>query len=137
MSKSLTIERQQNGDDYRTKVDSGNKHPCHRRWLFDMSRCNYKASWHCVRLHAEHGKCYLRLSKLLDVVTRPVGSNRPEDNDVDAARNADMFADIIECLDDRSLTLVMRDAKDDGRKMIQMNAISAKVNLVLLPCIPN
>ena len=71
------------------------------------------------------------------MVTRPVGSNRPEDNDVDAARNADMFADIIECLDDRSLTLVMRDAKDDGRKMIQMNAISAKVNLVLLPCIPN
>ena len=62
----------------------------------------------------------LRLSKLLDVVTRPAGTDGPEENDVDVARNADVFAEIVQCLDDRSLTLVMRDAKDDGRKAIEI-----------------
>ena len=63
---------------------------------------------------------YLRLSKLLDVVMRLVGSDGPEENDVDIARNVDVFAEIVQCLDDRSLTLVMRDAKDDGRKAIEI-----------------
>ena len=56
----------------------------------------------------------------MDVVTRPAGSDGPEENDVDAALNADVFAEIIQYLDDRSLTLVMRDAKDDGRKAIEI-----------------
>ena len=30
------------------------------------------------------------------------------------------FAQLIQCLDDRSLSLVMRDAKDDGRKALQI-----------------
>ena len=38
---------------------------------------------------------YLRLSKLLDVVTRPVGTDGPEENDVDVALNADVFAEIV------------------------------------------
>ena len=31
-----------------------------------------------------------------------------------------VFAEIVQCLDNRSLTLVMRDAKDDGRKPIEI-----------------
>ena len=49
------------------------------------------------------------------MITRPAGTAGPEENDVHVARNADVFAEIVQCLDDRSLTLVMRDAKDDGR----------------------
>ena len=47
---------------------------------------------------------YLRLCKLLDVVTRPAGTDGREENDVDVARNADVFAEIVQCLDDRSHT---------------------------------
>ena len=81
----------------------------------------------------------LRLNKLLAVVTRPGGSNEPEDNDVDATCKADVFAEIIQSLDDRSLTLVMRDAKDGGRKVIEIlvNTMSEKVNHVLFPCTLN
>ena len=54
------------------------------------------------------------------MITRPAGTDGPEENDIDVARNADVFAEIVQCLDDRSLTLVMRDAKDDGRKAIEI-----------------
>ena len=33
-----------------------------------------------------------------------------------AARSAEAFAELVQCLDDRSLSLVIREAKDDGRK---------------------
>ena len=52
---------------------------------------------------------YLRLHKLSDVVALQAGSDVPDD----AVHNADVFAKLIQCLDDRSLTLVMRDAIDD------------------------
>ena len=39
---------------------------------------------------------------------------------VDGAKNADAFAELVQCLDDRSLSLVIRDAKDDGRKALQI-----------------
>ena len=32
----------------------------------------------------------------------------------------EVFAQLIQCLDDRSLSLVMRDAKDNGRKALQI-----------------
>ena len=35
-------------------------------------------------------------------------------------KNIDAFAQLIQCLDDRSLSLVMRDAKDDGKKALQI-----------------
>ena len=54
------------------------------------------------------------------MITRPAGTDGPEENDVDVARNADVFAEIVQCLDNRSLTLVMRDVKDDGRKAIEI-----------------
>ena len=76
------------------------------------------------------------------MITRPAGTDGPEENDVDVARNADVFAEIVQCLDDRSLTLVMRDAKDDGRKAIEnlryfVNTMLEKVNHVLSLCTLN
>jgi hypothetical protein len=35
----------------------------------------------------------------------------------DSMKNADAFAVLIQCLDDRSLTLNIRDATNDGRKV--------------------
>ena len=53
-------------------------------------------------------------------MTQPGRDDGPEENYVDVARNADVFAEIVQCLDDRSLTLVMRDAKYDGRRAIEI-----------------
>ena len=35
-------------------------------------------------------------------------------------RQADAFAELVQCLDDRSLSLVIRDARDDGRKALEI-----------------
>ena len=35
-----------------------------------------------------------------------------------AAKNAEAFAELVQCLDDRSLSLVTREAKDDERKAL-------------------
>ncbi|KAJ8049804.1 hypothetical protein HOLleu_02713 [Holothuria leucospilota] len=37
-------------------------------------------------------------------------------NNVDASKNEEIFAELILFLNDKSLSLVMRDALDDGRK---------------------
>ena len=53
---------------------------------------------------------YLRLRKLLHVV---------ESEDVpDVNKNAEVFAELVQFLDDRSLSLIIRDAKDKGREAI-------------------
>lgn len=42
--------------------------------------------------------------------------NEPSDEDEgDTAKNAEAYAELIQCLDDKSLSLVMREAADDGR----------------------
>ena len=38
----------------------------------------------------------------------------------DAVKNADVYAKLIQLLNDRSLALIMRDAKDDGKKALQI-----------------
>lgn len=38
----------------------------------------------------------------------------------DAERNEEVYAELIQLLDDKSLSLVMRDAVDDGRKGLQI-----------------
>ena len=38
----------------------------------------------------------------------------------DAAKNEEAFSEIVQLLDDRSLSLVMRDAKDDGRQALKI-----------------
>ena len=42
----------------------------------------------------------------------------PQDQEVDANKNALIFAELCLVLDDKSLSLIIRDAKDDGRKAL-------------------
>ena len=56
---------------------------------------------------------YMRLHKLKDVILS-------EDEDVDQEKNEEAFAELIQFLDDRSLSLVMRDAVDDGRAALKI-----------------
>ena len=55
----------------------------------------------------------MRLHKLYDVIMQ--GPEPPDDT-----KNADAFAELIHYLDDRSLSLVIRDARDDGREALQI-----------------
>ena len=55
---------------------------------------------------------YMRRQKLIEVLT---GTGTP---DVD--KNADAYGELVQVLDDRSLSLIIRDAKDDGRKALQI-----------------
>ncbi|KAL9966543.1 hypothetical protein ACROYT_G024631 [Oculina patagonica] len=43
-----------------------------------------------------------------------------EFEDVNAAKNEETFLELIQFLDDKSLSLVMRDAQDDGRKALKI-----------------
>ena len=56
-------------------------------------------------------KGYLRIQKLLSVI---------ESDTPDADKNAEVFAELIECLDDRTLILIIRDAKDNGKKALEI-----------------
>ena len=55
----------------------------------------------------------MRLQKLYNILI-PSSSER----ELDEAKNADAFAELVQCLDDRSLALVIREAKDNGRKAL-------------------
>ena len=55
---------------------------------------------------------HLRLRKLHSVIAAT------DDGDVDVGKNADVFAELVQCLDDRSLSLVIREANNDGRKAL-------------------
>ena len=57
---------------------------------------------------------YLTLQKLKDTILPP------PDTEVDGTKNAEAFAELIQFLDDKSLSLVMRDAKDDGKKALEI-----------------
>ena len=57
---------------------------------------------------------YMRLQKLHKVITAD------EDEDIDRDKNAEAFAELIQFLDDKSLSLIMRDAVDDGRKALKI-----------------
>ena len=54
---------------------------------------------------------YLHILKLKETV---------ESKEPNAAKNADVYAELIQVLDDRSLSLVMREATDDGKKAISI-----------------
>lgn len=43
-----------------------------------------------------------------------------EDAAVDVNKNAEVYAELVQVLDDRSLSLIIRDARDDGRKAIRI-----------------
>ena len=59
----------------------------------------------------------MRLQKLYNVFVRDAS----EKDTPDASTQADAFAELVQCLDDRSLSLVIRDgARDDGRKALEI-----------------
>ena len=43
-----------------------------------------------------------------------------EEEPASAAKKADAFAELVQCLDDRSLSLIIREAKDDGPKALEV-----------------
>ena len=55
---------------------------------------------------------YLRLCGLHKTLQNSSSINEEE--------NAEVFAELIQCLDDRSINLVIRDARDDGRKALDI-----------------
>ena len=59
---------------------------------------------------------HMRLQKLHNVIVKPAGeeeAQRPS-----AEKLSEAFAQLVQYLDDRSLSLIMREAKDDGRKAL-------------------
>ena len=56
----------------------------------------------------------MQLRKLKDSITAA------DDMEITAATDEEAFAELIQFLDDKSLALVMRDARDDGRKALKI-----------------
>ena len=52
-----------------------------------------------------------------DIINAP--SDQPEDP-IFVDKNATINAELIQCLDDRSLSLVMREAIEDGRRVMEI-----------------
>lgn len=61
---------------------------------------------------------YLHLSGLKNTVLGE--PNTEEERATDSKKNADACAELIQLLDDKSLSLVMREAADDGRKALKI-----------------
>lgn len=57
---------------------------------------------------------HLRLQKLYDVVIPKEGDTEAPNAD----KNANAFAELVQYLDDQSLSLVLHEAKDDSRKAL-------------------
>jgi len=57
---------------------------------------------------------YMRLRKLKDSITAA------DDVEITVAKNDETFPELIQFLDDKSFALVMRDARDDGRKALKI-----------------
>jgi len=78
------------------------------RFIFDGDERKYE-QWDVKFLG------FMRLQKLKDVLV--CGS---WDEEANASKNEEAFAELIQFLDDKSLVLVMRDATDDGRNALQI-----------------
>ena len=86
--------------------------PSSSRLLFDGDERKYEL-WEVKFLG------YLRLKKLSNTILTPLAPDaETSQREADAVKNADAFAELIQVLDDRSLSLVIRDAADDGRKAL-------------------
>ena len=86
----------------------GNNRRLHsQRLLFDGVTENYE-KWEVKFL------AHLRLQGLKKVVTAA------NDEDINADQNEEVFAELVQVLDDKSLTLIMRDAVDNGREAIKI-----------------
>ena len=76
------------------------------RLTFDGNESNYEL-WEAKFL------AHMRLLKLKDTIL-------PSEEEPNATKNEECYAELIQCLDDTSLSLVMRDATDDSRKALQI-----------------
>ena len=76
------------------------------RLIFDGNESNYEL-WEAKFL------AHMRLLKLKDTIL-------PSEEEANATKNEECYAELIQCLGDTSLSLVMRDATDDGRKVLQI-----------------
>jgi len=57
---------------------------------------------------------YMRLQKLKDTILPPEGA------EIDADKSEEAFAELIQFPDEKSLSLIMRDARDDGKKALEI-----------------
>jgi hypothetical protein len=55
----------------------------------------------------------MRLQKLYEVFV-------PGDKQHEAPKKADAFAELVQCLDERSLSLVIREANDGGERALEV-----------------
>ena len=63
---------------------------------------------------------YMRLKELQETIDPTPPTDNTETPPANAAKNANAYAELIQFLDDRSLGIVMRDAKNDGRKALKL-----------------
>ena len=61
----------------------------------------------------------MRLQKLHKVIL-PEEEGVVSDEELNGEKNAEAFAKLVQCLDDRSLSLVLQDAKDKGRDALKI-----------------
>lgn len=87
---------------YGPRRDTGGRR---HRLVFDGDENNYEL-WEVKFL------CHLRLIGLKETIL--------SDDDPDPEKNEECYAELIQFLDDESLSLVTREAADDGRKALQM-----------------
>lgn len=84
------------------------------RLVFDGDEKNYEL-WETKFLG------HLRLQKLKDtILNRPAMGADADGLAEDASKNAEAYAELIQFLDDKSLSLVMREAADDGRGALKI-----------------
>ncbi|KAJ8414258.1 hypothetical protein AAFF_G00051280 [Aldrovandia affinis] len=63
---------------------------------------------------------HLRLQKLKNTILEEPTSDDAGELTADEEKNAEAYAELIQFLDDKSLSLVMREAADDGRKALKI-----------------
>ena len=61
----------------------------------------------------------MRLQKLHDTIL-PESEGGVKETDLDASKNAEAYAELSLSIDDRSLSMILRDAKNEGRKSLQI-----------------
>ena len=84
------------------------------RLVFDGDEKNYEL-WETKFLG------HMRLQKLKNtILNQPADGAEENALAEDAAKNAEAYAELIQFLDDKSLSLVMREAADDGRAALRI-----------------
>ena len=80
-----------------------------RRLIFDGDKSKYE-------LRKVKFLGFMRLQKLCHVFVKSPAEKA--DEAPNEAKQADAFAELVLCLDNRSLSLVIQEARDDGRKAL-------------------